>query len=264
MRENIAESRKTSGGLLRQCLVEGDEAAVARSRRLRRRSLLVSLALQAALLAALVLLPLLATGSRLVYLRMTPVPPYPVSPRGNPDGHAGAARPPKAHAVHSSAPVYPLPSVPTPVSAGDRDSSDVRLPNVGPGTEPPGIPGGTQVGPVDPRRTPKVPATPPAVRPQEKPRTVVSEGVQQAMLVHRVEPDYPVLAKQIHLEGTVQLHAVIGRDGAVRSLEVLRGHPILAQAAREAVSQWRYRPTLLNGEPVEVETYVTVIFQLQR
>ncbi len=265
MRENVAESRKTSGGLLRQCLVEGDEAAVARSRRMRRRSLLISLALQAALLAALVLLPLLATGSRLVYLRMTPVPPYPVSPRGNPDGRGGAARPPsKTHPVHPNTPIYPPPHVPGPVSTADRDWNESWLPDVGPDTGPPGIPGGTQVAPVDPRWTPKAPPTPPAVGPQAKPRPVVSEGVQQAMLAHRVEPVYPEFARRIHLEGTVQLHAIIRRDGAVRSLEVLSGHPILAQAAREAVSQWRYRPTLLNSKPVEVETYVTVIFQLQR
>ncbi len=264
MRENIAESQSTSGSLLRQCLVEGDEAAVARSQRMRRRSLLISLALQAALLAALVLLPLLATGSRLVYLRMTPVPPYPVSPHGNPDAPGGTARPPKAHPVHPNTPIYPPPRVPGPVSTADRGSNDSRLSDVGPETGPPGIPGGTQVGPVDPRWTSRMPAAPPAVGPQAKPRPVVSEGVQQAMLAHRVDPVYPEFARRIHLEGTVQLHAVIGRDGAVRSLEVLRGHPILAQAAREAVSQWRYRPTLLNGEPVEVETYVTVIFQLQR
>jgi outer membrane biosynthesis protein TonB len=63
---------------------------------------------------------------------------------------------------------------------------------------------------------------------------------------------------------TVRLHAIIGRGGAVKPLEVLSGHPILAWAARPAVVKWRYLPTLLNGEPVEVETYVTVIFQLQR
>ena len=57
---------------------------------------------------------------------------------------------------------------------------------------------------------------------------------------------------------------IIRRDGTVRSLEVLTGHPILARAAREAVSEWRYRPTLLSGQPVEVETHITVIFQLQR
>jgi protein TonB len=86
--------------------------------------------------------------------------------------------------------------------------------------------------------------------------------VEQALLVYRVEPRYPALARQMHLEGTVRLHAVIGIDGAVRELEVESGHPLLARAARDAVLQWRYRPTRLNGEPVEVETTITVIFEL--
>jgi protein TonB len=66
----------------------------------------------------------------------------------------------------------------------------------------------------------------------------------------------------MHLEGTVVLRAVIGRDGMVRSVEVVTGHPMLAKAAREAVLEWRYQPTLLNGEPVEVETAITVHFVL--
>lgn len=80
--------------------------------------------------------------------------------------------------------------------------------------------------------------------------------------IHRVEPRYPALARQIRLAGTVQLRAIIGIDGAVRKLEVESGHPLLAKAALDAVHQWRYRPTRLNGEPVEVETTITVIFEL--
>ena len=91
-----------------------------------------------------------------------------------------------------------------------------------------------------------------------------SEGVQHALLVRRVQPSYPILARQAGVEGTVRLHAVIGRDGTIRELEVLSGHPLLVSAARDAVREWRYQPTLLNGEPVEVETYITVVFQLRR
>jgi protein TonB len=89
-----------------------------------------------------------------------------------------------------------------------------------------------------------------------------SEGVQAGLLIHRVEPDYPALARQTHLQGTVQLHAVIARNGSIESLEALSGHPLLVKAALDAVRQWRYRPTLLSGEPVEVETYITVHFVL--
>jgi protein TonB len=83
-----------------------------------------------------------------------------------------------------------------------------------------------------------------------------------AMLVNRVEPKYPTIAITAHISGAVHLHAIIGKDGAVRELEVVDGNPLLAQAAKVAVQNWRYQPTRLNGEPVEVETYVTVNFVL--
>ena len=83
-----------------------------------------------------------------------------------------------------------------------------------------------------------------------------------AMLLHRVEPQYPPIAKMAHISGTVHLRAIIAKDGTVRELEVVDGNPLLARAALVAVQAWRYRPTQLNGEPVEVETYVTVNFIL--
>jgi protein TonB len=82
-------------------------------------------------------------------------------------------------------------------------------------------------------------------------------------LIHRVEPDYPRIAIITRLSGTVVLRATIGTDGEVHGIEVLSGNPILAEAARAAVRQWRYRPTLLDGQPVEVETQITVNFVLQ-
>jgi periplasmic protein TonB len=90
----------------------------------------------------------------------------------------------------------------------------------------------------------------------------MSEGVMESALIHRVEPIYPQIARNLHLSGTVRLRAIIATDGSVQNLEVLSGHPILARAAKDAVSQWRYRPTLLSGVPVEVETYITVNFVL--
>jgi periplasmic protein TonB len=85
----------------------------------------------------------------------------------------------------------------------------------------------------------------------------------EARLVRRVQPEYPPLARAAHVSGTVQLRAIIARDGTVRELQVMSGNPLLLQAARAAVLQWRYRPTLLNGEPVEVETYITANFVLE-
>lgn len=82
-----------------------------------------------------------------------------------------------------------------------------------------------------------------------------------AQLAHRVEPVYPRIAIITHQEGQVQLHAIIAKDGSIRSLEVMSGVPLLASAAMDAVKQWRYLPYKLNGEPVEVETFITVNFR---
>jgi protein TonB len=90
----------------------------------------------------------------------------------------------------------------------------------------------------------------------------VSSGVASGMLVHQVKPQYPPLAVQARVQGTVVLQAVIGKDGTIRELRLISGHPMLAPAAIEAVKQWRYRPYLLNGEPVEVDTQVNVNFTL--
>jgi protein TonB len=80
--------------------------------------------------------------------------------------------------------------------------------------------------------------------------------------MNRVQPQYPPLARQARVSGTVKLHAIIAKDGTVQELQVISGHPLLIQAALDAVRQWRYRPTLLNSEPVEVDTTIDVIFTL--
>jgi protein TonB len=92
----------------------------------------------------------------------------------------------------------------------------------------------------------------------------VSTGVQAAKLITQVNPVYPALARQARVAGTVRLTAIIGRDGAIRNLEVLSGHPLLTPSALEAVKKWRYQPTLLNDEPVEVITQIDVNFTLSR
>jgi periplasmic protein TonB len=127
------------------------------------------------------------------------------------------------------------------------------------GGVPGGIPGGQMGGVIGgiisstPVAVPKV-ATPQRVR--------VSQGVSQGLLVHKVSPTYPPLAKQARIQGQVVLHAVISKDGSIINLTLVSGHPMLAPAAIEAVKQWRYKPYLLNGEPVEVDTEVLVNFTL--
>jgi protein TonB len=90
----------------------------------------------------------------------------------------------------------------------------------------------------------------------------VGGNVQQAKLVRQPRPVYPPLAKQARIQGVVRLNAIIGRDGAIQNLQVASGHPLLVPSALDAVKQWVYQPTLLNGEPVEVITQIDVNFTL--
>jgi len=105
--------------------------------------------------------------------------------------------------------------------------------------------------------------TPPPAAPAAPHRYSVGGRVKMATLIHRVEPEYPAIAKQARVGGVVQLVGVIGIDGHLKELRLVNGHPLLAQAAIRAVSQWLYSPTELNGELVEVEAPITVTFRLQ-
>ncbi len=93
-------------------------------------------------------------------------------------------------------------------------------------------------------------------------RIRVAGNVQQANVIHMVQPVYPPITKTAHISGTVTVHIVIGTDGAVQSADVIAGPLLLRRASLEAAEQWRYRPTLLNGQPVEVDTQVLVVFAL--
>jgi protein TonB len=90
----------------------------------------------------------------------------------------------------------------------------------------------------------------------------VGGNVQQANLLRMVQPVYPPIAKTAHISGTVILHAIISKDGTIEQLEYVSGPPLLMKNAMDAVHQWRYKPTMLNGEPVEVDTTVSVVFTL--
>jgi protein TonB len=86
--------------------------------------------------------------------------------------------------------------------------------------------------------------------------------MMEGNLIHRVQPVYPPLARQARIQGTVVLRAIISRDGRIENLQVVSGHPMLVPAAIGAVRQWRYQPYILNDQPVEVETQITVNFSL--
>ena len=93
---------------------------------------------------------------------------------------------------------------------------------------------------------------------------MVHTQISAAMLIHRVDPVYPTLARQLGRAGRVELRAVIATDGTIQSLQVVSGDPLFYQSAMDAVRQWRYRPTVLNGESVEVDTFITVIYNINR
>ncbi len=129
-----------------------------------------------------------------------------------------------------------------------------------------GSSGGGVLGEILTANTLPVPAPPVVKSPQGKPKPQapvrVGGDVQASKIQNQARPVYPPLAKAARISGIVKLQAVIGRDGTIRNLQVVSGHPLLVAAALSAVQQWTYSPTLLNGEPVEVITQIEVHFTL--
>lgn len=135
------------------------------------------------------------------------------------------------------------------------------------GGVPGGMPGGILGGVIGgiPSVAPPPPPPPPKAelpKPATPERIRIGGNVEAARLVHEVQPEYPLLASQARIGGVVRLKAIIARDGTVEDLSLVSGQPLLVQAAMEAVKQWVYKPTYLNGVPVEVLTEVDVNFRL--
>ncbi len=226
-------------------------------------TIVLSTLLQVTLLGVLILVPLIYTEAlpktMLTTLLVAPPPPPPPPP------------PPAATPVKVVKPVARLMqagklmaprAIPKEVNIIKEQEMPPDMGAVGVvGGVPGGVPGGQAggvlggiIGGVGSNQPPP---------PKEAPKRIrVGGQVQTAKLVNKVTPVYPPLAKQARIQGTVRLQAVIAKDGSVVELQVLSGHPLLVQAALDAVRQWRYHPTLLNGEPVEVVTTVDVIFTL--
>src|SRR5581483_8658955 len=99
--------------------------------------------------------------------------------------------------------------------------------------------------------------------PELSKRVRVSQGISEGLLLKKIVPEYPPLARTARIDGVVVLAAVISKDGIIENLRLVSGHPMLAPAAIAAVKQWRYRPYLLDGMPVEIETTINVIFSFQ-
>lgn len=130
------------------------------------------------------------------------------------------------------------------------------------GGVPGGIPGGQLGGVIGGIVSATANAAVPKFVPVTPQRVRISQGVTRGLLVHRAEPPYPPLARAARVQGDVVLSAVIDVNGNITNLQLVSGHPMLVPAALAAVKEWRYKPYLLNGQPVEVETTITVIFSL--
>jgi protein TonB len=258
---NVSEERQDAGlGSLQGCLVEGDAEQRTRERRVRRRALVISISLQSVFLAVLVLVPLFGKTERLALGKQwIPIPPY-----GHPPHRAAGATGSRAdhHLGIDHHLTFPSPTSrpAAPSNAGDDGAGPPIIDETGTGSET-GPACSWCVNTGDRDSGPRPPQ--PAVQPLEKPRILHVTQLDPARLVRRVEPDYPILAKQTHREGRVELHAIIATDGTIQSLEIISGDPIFYLSAREAVSQWRYQPTILNGQPVEIDTHITVIYTMR-
>src|SRR5262249_55616534 len=124
----------------------------------------------------------------------------------------------------------------------------------------PQIPQTYTVGPTSPRDLPLGPHSTLPGGPKAPIRSRLDEG----RIIRRVQPEYPLLAKQARVEGRVVIEAIISRSGAIENIRVISGHPMLVRAAEAAVNQWEFRPYILNGTPIEVVTQITVDFKLNR
>jgi len=216
-----------------------------------------SFALQALCVAVVMILPLLYTeGLPKLHLVAMGAPIGPPSGRRAPEAHSPA--PTSPHTNFRAGILVAPPEVPHGVDRGGPDPVPEE------GGCPACVPGGTgdiasaNVLPESVGITPIVVPPPPV--PVARPPRV--SRMMEGNLVHKVQPAYPSPARSARIQGAVVLRAIISKAGTIENLQVLSGHPLLVQAAIDAVKQWRYRPYNLNGDPVEVETQVTVNFIL--
>ena len=245
-------------GSLRGCLMDGDAEQRRRQRSMRRRSLAISVAVQSAVLTALILVSLFGKPQSIALANVTPVPPY--SGYRNEPPNPGAQHPSSGSRTvcHFCAPTQISPTIPThdPNTSGNP-TGEPQPPGMGDGPI-----GGPGVLPFDSERHGPIPPNTTETQ-VKRPRIVRMTTLDPAMLTHRVEPSYPILAKQTHREGRVELRAIIGTDGTIQSLQIVSGDPMFLRSALEAVQQWHYKPTILNGQPVEIDTYITVVYTMQ-
>jgi protein TonB len=232
-------------------------------------SIVVSTLTQCLLIAGMVVSPLLFTEAapRVAKIASTwmPQPPEPLpgpqrppAPSGSQRGGISLSRPESVGSQPDLTKItFGVPTENEPLATLDPLPSGIgRVPG-GPSGVPGGIPG-LGGGPVV---TP--PPPPPTVR-HEPERPVSISTIDNARILYRPQPIYPQIARQTRTQGVVRLEAIISREGYIENLKVVSGHPLLVPAALDAVKQWRYQPTMLNGHAVEVITTIDVHFTLNQ
>jgi len=230
-----------------------------------------SLLFQCCLVGVLLLIPLWFTDvlprQQLMTFLAAPPPPPPPPPPSAPD--SASRKVVKVASDIMNGQLRTPTQIPKKVQMIKEDETPPPVMSTGGvvGGVPGGIPGGQLGGVIGgiisstsslaavPKLAPK------SVVPVERVR--VSQGVTKGLLTNRVEPTYPPVAREAHIHGEVVLTAIIDKDGNIENLQLVSGHPMLAPAAINAVKQWRYKPYLLNGQAVEVETTITVNFELR-
>jgi periplasmic protein TonB len=226
-------------------------------------AVVVGIAGQVALVGVLALIPLIYTEAlpraSLIDVIVVPPPPPAAPPARGSQPIRPVGRTPEA-----KGPLTTPPRIPPMVALEDFDVPPEE-PGPSPvGTVPGGVSGGTGVFPY--RIVTAAPPPPPLPKEHApRPKQIRLGGqVEAAKLIFQVKPEYPLLAKMARIQGTVRLEAVISTDGTIQHLRLLAGHPLLSKAVMDAVALWRYQPTLLNGEPVEVLTEIDVNFMLEQ
>lgn len=219
----------------------------------------VSFAVQIFAVALLLLLPLIY-GEGLPTLQWVSQIVVPLPPPGPPAPAQSRSTPPLASNLTMDGRVIQPAQIPD-RTAMITDDMPPPPADAGPYVEGSVGSRGARDGVVNSILTSMTNVLPPPVRPTIARPPRISH-VMEGNLIHKVQPDYPPLARQARIQGAVVLQAVISREGTIENLQVLSGPPMLVPAALAAVRQWRYRPYFLNGEAVEVETQVTVNFVL--
>jgi len=221
---------------------------------------ILSFALQVGLICVLILIPLIYTDALpktqlMTFLVAPPPPPPPPPPPA-----AATVKVVKMQSEVINGQLRTPTKIPNKIQMIKEEEAPPDLGGGGvPGGVPGGIPGGSAGGVIGGILSSTQVAVPKVATPM---RVRVSSGVSTGLLIKKVTPTYPQLAKQARIQGQVVLQAEISKEGTIQNLQLISGHPMLAPAAIEAVRQWRYKPYLLNGEPVAVETQVVVNFSL--